>query len=42
MLYMKAVEFLSAALHTAKEQTQQGRLFPSSTVKQGETSDLWF
>ncbi|KAM9821432.1 serine/threonine-protein kinase ULK1a isoform 1-T1 [Syngnathus typhle] len=34
LLYMKAVESLSAALHNAKENIQQGRLLPSSTVKQ--------
>ncbi|XP_071371139.1 serine/threonine-protein kinase ULK1a [Centroberyx affinis] len=34
VLYMKAEEFLSSALHTAKENIKQGRLFPSATVKQ--------
>ncbi|KAM9858178.1 serine/threonine-protein kinase ULK1a [Aulostomus maculatus] len=34
VLYMKAVECLSAALHAAKENIKQGRLLPSSTVKQ--------
>ncbi|XP_041854225.1 serine/threonine-protein kinase ULK1a isoform X2 [Melanotaenia boesemani] len=34
MLYMKAEEFLSSALHTAKENIKQGQLLPSSTVKQ--------
>lgn len=42
VLYMKAEEFLSSALHTAKENIKQGKLLPSATVKQGETSDLWF
>lgn len=37
MLYMKAEEFLSSALHTAKENIKQGQLFPSATVKQGES-----
>lgn len=36
VLYMKAEEFLSSALHTAKENIKQGRLLPSATVKQGE------
>ncbi|XP_035514208.1 serine/threonine-protein kinase ULK1a isoform X2 [Morone saxatilis] len=34
VLYMKAEEFLSSALHTAKENIKQGQLLPSSTVKQ--------
>ncbi|XP_054466443.1 serine/threonine-protein kinase ULK1a isoform X2 [Anoplopoma fimbria] len=34
VLYMKAEEFLSSALHTAKETIKQGQLLPSSTVKQ--------
>ncbi|XP_041644167.1 serine/threonine-protein kinase ULK1a [Cheilinus undulatus] len=34
VLYMKAEEFLSSALHTAKDNIKQGRLLPSSTVKQ--------
>ncbi|KAK6306483.1 hypothetical protein J4Q44_G00234080 [Coregonus suidteri] len=34
VLYMKAAEFLSSALHTAMEDIREGRLFPSSTVKQ--------
>uniref|UniRef100_A0A4W6FLW1 non-specific serine/threonine protein kinase n=1 Tax=Lates calcarifer TaxID=8187 RepID=A0A4W6FLW1_LATCA len=34
VLYMKAEEFLSSALHTAKEDIKQGRLLPSATVKQ--------
>ncbi|KAK9522437.1 hypothetical protein VZT92_018904 [Zoarces viviparus] len=34
VLYMKAEEFLSSALHTAKETIKQGRLFPSATVKE--------
>lgn len=38
VLYMKAEEFLSSALHTAKENIKQGQLLPSATVKQG---DLW-
>ncbi|XP_077377526.1 serine/threonine-protein kinase ULK1a isoform X3 [Festucalex cinctus] len=33
LLYMKAVESLSTALHNAKENIQQGRLLPSSAVK---------
>lgn len=32
---MKAEEFLSSALHTAKENIKQGQLQPSSIVKQG-------
>lgn len=39
---MKAEEFLSSALHSAKETIKQGRLLPSATVKQGETIDLDF
>uniref|UniRef100_A0A8D0CQM2 non-specific serine/threonine protein kinase n=1 Tax=Sander lucioperca TaxID=283035 RepID=A0A8D0CQM2_SANLU len=34
VLYMKAEEFLSSALHNAKETIKQGRLLPSATVKQ--------
>ncbi|TMS03225.1 Serine/threonine-protein kinase ULK1 [Larimichthys crocea] len=34
VLYMKAEEFLSSALHAAKEKIKQGRLLPSATVKQ--------
>ncbi|CAB1432836.1 unnamed protein product [Pleuronectes platessa] len=34
VLYMKAEEFLSSALHTAKENIKQDRLLPSATVKQ--------
>uniref|UniRef100_A0A8C5ECA9 non-specific serine/threonine protein kinase n=1 Tax=Gouania willdenowi TaxID=441366 RepID=A0A8C5ECA9_GOUWI len=34
VLYMKSEEFLSAALHTAKENIKQGQLLPSATVKQ--------
>ncbi|KAE8292479.1 Serine/threonine-protein kinase ULK1 [Larimichthys crocea] len=34
VLYMKAEEFLSSALHAAKENIKQGRLLPSATVKQ--------
>ncbi|XP_062273170.1 serine/threonine-protein kinase ULK1a isoform X1 [Scomber scombrus] len=34
VLYMKAEEFLSAALHTAKGNIKEGRLLPSATVKQ--------
>lgn len=36
LLYMKAEECLSSALHTAKESISQGDLLPSSPVKQGE------
>ncbi|XP_032435326.1 serine/threonine-protein kinase ULK1a isoform X2 [Xiphophorus hellerii] len=34
VLYMKAEEFLSSALHTAKENIKQGQLQTSSSVKQ--------
>uniref|UniRef100_UPI0037E72E42 serine/threonine-protein kinase ULK1a n=1 Tax=Semicossyphus pulcher TaxID=241346 RepID=UPI0037E72E42 len=34
VLYMKAEEFLSAALHTAKDNIKQSQLLPSATVKQ--------
>ncbi|KAM8827405.1 serine/threonine-protein kinase ULK1 [Spinachia spinachia] len=34
VLYLKTAELLSAALHTAMEQVKQGKLYPSSTVKQ--------
>ncbi|XP_029294806.1 serine/threonine-protein kinase ULK1a isoform X2 [Cottoperca gobio] len=34
VLYMKAEEFLSSALHTAKDNIKQGQLLPSATVKQ--------
>ncbi|XP_044000453.1 serine/threonine-protein kinase ULK1 isoform X2 [Gambusia affinis] len=34
VLYLKTVELLSTALHTAMEQVKQGKLYPSATVKQ--------
>ncbi|XP_035247271.1 serine/threonine-protein kinase ULK1 isoform X3 [Anguilla anguilla] len=34
VLYMKTVELLSSALHTAMTRIKQGTLYPSSTVKQ--------
>uniref|UniRef100_A0A671TIR7 non-specific serine/threonine protein kinase n=1 Tax=Sparus aurata TaxID=8175 RepID=A0A671TIR7_SPAAU len=34
VLYMKAAEFLSSALHNAKKNIKQGQLCPSTTVKQ--------
>lgn len=34
VLYMKAEDFLSSALHAAKEDIKQGQLLPSATVKQ--------
>ncbi|XP_068994746.1 serine/threonine-protein kinase ULK1a isoform X1 [Embiotoca jacksoni] len=34
VLYMKAEESLSSALHTAKDNIKQGQLLPSATVKQ--------
>ncbi|XP_028681248.1 serine/threonine-protein kinase ULK1-like [Erpetoichthys calabaricus] len=34
VLYMKTAELLSASLHTAMEQIKQGRLCPSTAVKQ--------
>ncbi|XP_063345666.1 serine/threonine-protein kinase ULK1a isoform X5 [Pelmatolapia mariae] len=34
VLYMKAEEFLSSALRSAKENIKKGELFPSTTVKQ--------
>lgn len=34
VLYMKAEDFLSTALHAAKEDIKQGQLLPSATVKQ--------
>lgn len=40
VLYMKAEEFLSSALHAAKENIKQGQLRPSATVKQGETNEV--
>lgn len=42
VLCMKAEVFLSAALHTAKENVNSGQLLPSSTVKQGEHADSSF
>lgn len=42
VLCMKAEEFLSAALHTAKENVKSGQLLPSNTVKQGEHADSSF
>lgn len=35
VLYLKTVELLSAAIQTAMERVQQGKLHPSTTVKQG-------
>ena len=40
VLYMKTAELLSSALHTAMERVKQGKLYPSATVKQGETQQL--
>ncbi|XP_036384390.1 serine/threonine-protein kinase ULK1 isoform X1 [Megalops cyprinoides] len=34
VLYMKTAELLSSSLHTAMERVKQGKLYPSSTVKQ--------
>ncbi|XP_036972698.1 serine/threonine-protein kinase ULK1 [Acanthopagrus latus] len=34
VLYLKAAELLSTALHTAMERVKQGKLYPSATVKQ--------
>ncbi|XP_031433177.1 serine/threonine-protein kinase ULK1 isoform X2 [Clupea harengus] len=34
VLYMKTAELLSSALHTSMEGIKQGKLYPSSTVKQ--------
>ncbi|XP_072288887.1 serine/threonine-protein kinase ULK1a [Eucyclogobius newberryi] len=34
LLYMKAEDFLSSALHAAKEDIKQGQLLPSATAKQ--------
>ncbi|CAL8276475.1 unnamed protein product [Merluccius merluccius] len=34
VLYLKAAELLSSALHTAMERVKQGKLYPSATVKQ--------
>ncbi|KAL6097120.1 ulk1 [Pungitius sinensis] len=34
VLYLKTAELLSTALHTAMERVKQGKLYPSSTVKQ--------
>lgn len=39
VLCIKAEEFLSAALHTAKESINGCQLVPSNTVKQGEYAD---
>lgn len=35
VLYLKSAELLSAALQTAMERVKQGKLYPSTTVKQG-------
>lgn len=40
VLYMKAEEFLSSALYTAKENIKRGQLLPSASVKQGKTSNF--
>ncbi|KAK0131831.1 Serine/threonine-protein kinase ULK1 [Merluccius polli] len=40
VLYMKCEEFLSSALHTAKEDIKEGRLLPSATVKQCKSNVL--
>ncbi|XP_034565688.1 serine/threonine-protein kinase ULK1 isoform X2 [Notolabrus celidotus] len=34
VLYLKTAELLSTALHTAMERVKQGKLYPSTTVKQ--------
>ncbi|CAL9683685.1 unnamed protein product [Knipowitschia caucasica] len=34
VLYLKSADLLSVALHTAKEQVKEGKLYPSATVKQ--------
>ncbi|KAK7896230.1 hypothetical protein WMY93_021555 [Mugilogobius chulae] len=34
VLYLKSADLLSAALHTAKERVKEGKLYPSTTVKQ--------
>lgn len=34
VLYIKSADLLSTALHTAMERVKQGKLYPSSTVKQ--------
>ncbi|XP_054468210.1 serine/threonine-protein kinase ULK1 [Anoplopoma fimbria] len=34
VLFLKTTELLSSALHTAMERVKQGKLYPSSTVKQ--------
>ncbi|XP_062290475.1 serine/threonine-protein kinase ULK1 isoform X2 [Scomber scombrus] len=34
VLYLKTAELLSTALHTAMDRVKQGKLYPSSTVKQ--------
>uniref|UniRef100_A0A8C1ZWG9 non-specific serine/threonine protein kinase n=1 Tax=Cyprinus carpio TaxID=7962 RepID=A0A8C1ZWG9_CYPCA len=36
VLYMKIAELLSSSLHTAMEGIKQGKLYPSTTVKQGQ------
>ncbi|XP_072311358.1 serine/threonine-protein kinase ULK1 [Eucyclogobius newberryi] len=34
VLYLKSADLLSSALYTAKEQVKEGKLYPSTTVKQ--------
>ncbi|KAJ0057345.1 hypothetical protein NL108_004924 [Boleophthalmus pectinirostris] len=34
VLYLKSADLLSTALHTAKERVKEGKLYPSTTVKQ--------
>ncbi len=36
VLYMKIAELLSSSLQTAMEGIKQGKLYPSTTVKQGQ------
>lgn len=40
VLYLKIAELLSTALHTAMERVKQGKLYPSTTVKQGTTGAI--
>ncbi|TSK72088.1 Serine/threonine-protein kinase ULK1 [Bagarius yarrelli] len=42
VLYMKTAELLSTALHTAMEGIEQGKLYPSTTVKQDARLERFF
>lgn len=42
VLYMKIAELLSSSLQTAMDGIKQGKLYPSTTVKQGRLKKSFF